>query len=85
MSEEVTDLIETFLSLCLEQRQLKSSSPSGENVLREEELKVSGLELAIKLYTKAAELERAGDISKGILCMCNDHYSNNQSIFILYI
>ena len=62
MSEEVNELIEEFLSLCFEQRQISSSN--DEERIREE-LKKSSMELSKKLYTKAAELERSGDITKG--------------------
>ena len=65
MSEEVTQLFEDFLSLCLEQRQLASNSDQNSNSRRIDEFKASSMELAQKLYTKAAELERSGDISKG--------------------
>lgn len=64
MQEEVNELLESFLALCLEQRQLTNNSDSNQ---RKEELKISSMELAQKLYTKAAELERSGDISKGTL------------------
>lgn len=59
MSDEVNELLDAFLSLCLEQRKL--SQESDESV----KLKASALELAQKLYIKAAELERSGDISRG--------------------
>lgn len=62
MSEEVNELIDKFLSLCLEQRKVSSSA---EEARRREELQLASLELARKLYTKAAELERSGDITKG--------------------
>lgn len=70
MSEEVNELMDAFLSLCLEQRQLNNEQEGrgrggGEGSIRKEELKTSALELAQKLYIKAAELERSGDISKG--------------------
>ncbi len=66
MSEEVNDLLEAFLSLCLEQRQLTATSEENSSLdRRKDELKASSMELAQKLYTKAAELERSGDISKG--------------------
>lgn len=70
MSEEVNGLIDSFLALCLEQRQIISNSSTkaddDEIISRKRrELKTASLELANKLYTKAAELERSGDISKG--------------------
>lgn len=67
MSEEVNELLDSFLSLCLEQRQLTNSETGNEETvtIKKDELKASSLELAKKLYTKAAELERSGDISKG--------------------
>lgn len=61
MSDEVDELIEEFLSLCLEQRQVIRSG----RVDKEEELKLASLKLAKKMYTKAAEFERSGDITKG--------------------
>lgn len=65
MQEEVTELLDSFLSLCLEQRQLTNAQNSSEVAQRQKELKTSSMKLAQKLYTKAAELERSGDISKG--------------------
>ena len=65
MHEEVTELLDSFLSLCLEQRQLTNAPNSSEVAQRQQELKTSSMKLAQKLYTKAAELERSGDISKG--------------------
>lgn len=75
MSEEVDQLMDAFLSLCLEQRKQKLENEReeidemnrSENEIRAEYLKSSALELAQKLYFKAAELERLGDISKGII------------------
>lgn len=63
MQEEVNELLESFLALCLEQRQLTSTN--SDYYQKKEELKRSSMDLAQKLYTKAAELERSGDISKG--------------------
>lgn len=73
MAEEVNELLDSFLALCLEQRQLSSSETtvSSNNDRRREELKASSLELAKKLYTKAAELERNGDISRGTMSIYN--------------
>jgi hypothetical protein len=64
MQEDVNELLESFLALCLEQRQLSSKTELNQNQ-RKEELEACSTELAIKLFTKAAELERSGDISKG--------------------
>lgn len=82
MSEEneTNELIEAFLSLCLEQKKQtkakemeeekekdnSSNDFKNKNNFKEEELKNSALLLAKKLYTKAAALERSGDISKAI-------------------
>lgn len=64
MQEDVNELLEAFLSLCLEQRQLtRIDSTATEE--QKEDLKNSSMKLAQKLYTKAAELERSGDFSKG--------------------
>lgn len=63
MQGEVNELLESFLALCLEQRQLTSGASDSNQ--KREEIKRSSMELAQKLYTKAAELERSGDISKG--------------------
>lgn len=63
MQEEVNELLESFLALCLEQRQFTSANYDSNQ--KREELKRSSMDLAQKLYTKAAELERSGDISKG--------------------
>lgn len=66
MQEDVNELLESFLALCLEQRQLSSKTELNQNQnQRKEELEACSMELAIKLFTKAAELERSGDISKG--------------------
>lgn len=88
MSEEINELMDAFLALCLEQKKLKNEQEkeqefkletvnlsiinqqnikhSNNKVCTEEELKNSALVLAKKLYTKAAELERSGKISKAI-------------------
>lgn len=63
MSDEVDELLNKFLSLCLKQR--KEQLIDSPHVNRREYLKTSALDLAQKLYTKAAELERSGDISQG--------------------
>ena len=78
--QETNELIEAFISLCLEQKKQtkaieieeekeKDNSRNdfkNKNNFKEEELKNSALLLAKKLYTKAAALERCGDISKAI-------------------
>lgn len=66
MSDDINELMEAFLSICLEQRQI-SNEVAGDDLKakRKEELKNSSNELAQKLYTKAAELERSGEITKG--------------------
>ena len=69
MSDEASKLIAEFLSLCFEQRQLSSEEEQEErkeeHESKREQLRVSSMKLSKKLYTKAAELERAGDITKG--------------------
>ena len=79
MQEEVNELLESFLALCLEQRQLTNNLDSSQ---RKEELEKSSTELAQKLYTKAAELERSGDISKGTFYIKdnNNYYSFSNGI-----
>lgn len=66
MQEEVNELLESFLALCIEQRNLSNSFGfDSSSSQRKEDLAGSSMKLAQKLYTKAAELERYGDISKG--------------------
>ena len=66
MSEEVDELMDAFLALALQQRQLNSSRAAiNSDSIKMEELNASALALAQKLYTKGAELERSGDITKG--------------------
>lgn len=72
VGDEFNELLESFKSLCLNQRlfDLNSKSSStdinGQTFIQmESELKASSQTLAIKLFTKAGDLERLGEYGKG--------------------
>lgn len=58
MESSTDDLLEAFKELCLQQRQSHSAG-----------LTEASRSLAVKLFFKGAELERAGDFGRGKLSL----------------
>lgn len=71
MSEERDPLIKEFLAFCAKQR-LELTADASERTKKR--FRLDSIELSKKLYTKAAELERLGDITRGKIngpqCTC---------------